>query len=90
MAAARPHEPPWREPMLEVERILMVDFTATQARAKGVTPSANHEGGGQTEVTVAKTPSALPPPYANGVDRMHHQLAEIRTIVAMQLAECAC
>jgi hypothetical protein len=46
MAAARPHEPPWREPTLEVERILMVDFTATQARAKGVTPSANHEGGG--------------------------------------------
>jgi hypothetical protein len=46
MAAARPHEPLWREPTLEVERILMVDFTATQARAKGVTPSANHEGGG--------------------------------------------
>jgi hypothetical protein len=42
---ALPLTPPWREPAPEAERILMVDFTATQARAKGTAPSANSEGG---------------------------------------------
>jgi hypothetical protein len=27
----QPHMPPWHEPMLKTERILMVDFTATRA-----------------------------------------------------------
>jgi hypothetical protein len=31
--------------MLEVERILMVDFASTQARAMEVAPLASHEGG---------------------------------------------
>jgi hypothetical protein len=70
----------------------MVDFAATHARAKGVAPSANCEGGGgqgQIEATTTKTPSALPPPTTDGVDRIYRQLAEIHTIVAVQLAECA-
>jgi hypothetical protein len=68
MVVTWPHDLPRREPTLEAERILMVDFTATQAQAKGAAPSANREGG-QTEAVVAKTPSALPPPTTNGVDR---------------------
>jgi hypothetical protein len=50
----------------------MVDFIATQARATGVSPSANYEEG-QTEAGVTKTPSALPSPTTDGVDRMHRQ-----------------
>jgi hypothetical protein len=38
-------ELPWHERTIEAERILMVDFAATQARAKGVAPSANRDGG---------------------------------------------
>jgi hypothetical protein len=67
--------------------ILMVDFASTQARAKEVGPSTSYEGG-QTEATVAKTPSTSPPLTANGVDMMYHQLAEIHAIAAMQLAKC--
>jgi hypothetical protein len=42
---AQSHEPSRHEPALKAERILMADFTATQARAKGVAPSTNREGG---------------------------------------------
>jgi hypothetical protein len=66
----------------------MVDFTTTQAWAKGEAPSANREGG-QTGAAATKTPSALPSPTIDRVDRMYHQLAEIRTIAAAQLAKCA-
>jgi hypothetical protein len=38
-------ELPWHERTTEVERILMVDFATTQARAKGAAPSANYDGG---------------------------------------------
>jgi hypothetical protein len=65
----------------------MLDFVATQAQAKGAAPSAKREGA-QTEAIAAKTPSALPPPTADGVDRMYHQLVEIHAITAAQLAEC--
>jgi ABC-type Na+ efflux pump permease subunit len=78
----------WREPTPEVERILIVDITATQARAKGAAPSANHEGG-QTGATATKTPSALPPPTVDGLDRMYHQPAKIHAIATMQLVERA-
>jgi hypothetical protein len=44
-AVAQPHESPQHEPALETKRILMVDFTSTQARAKGVAPSTNREEG---------------------------------------------
>jgi gamma-glutamylcysteine synthetase len=54
----------------------MVDFTATQAQAK--------------RATTVKILSALPPPTADGVDRMYCQLTEIHTIIAVHLAECAC
>jgi hypothetical protein len=37
--------PPRNEPALEEERILMVYFTSTHARAKEVAPSDSHEGG---------------------------------------------
>jgi hypothetical protein len=40
-------EPSRREPAPEAERILIVYFAATQARAKGAAPSANREGGGR-------------------------------------------
>jgi hypothetical protein len=88
MAVALPLEPLWCEPAPEVERILVVDFTATQAQAKEVAPSANREGG-QTGAAVTKTSSALPSPTVDGVDRMYHQLAQIHTITVMQLAKCA-
>jgi hypothetical protein len=45
MATSLPLEPLWCEHTPEVERILMVDFADTQARAKGAAPSANHEEG---------------------------------------------
>jgi hypothetical protein len=66
----------------------MVDFTATQAQAKGATPSAHRERG-QIGTAVTKTPSALPSPTTDGVDRMYRQLAEIHAITVVQLAECA-
>jgi hypothetical protein len=34
----RPCVPPLHKPMLEMERILMVDFTSTQAQAKELAP----------------------------------------------------
>jgi hypothetical protein len=66
----------------------MVDFTTTQARARGAAPSANREGG-QTEAAATKTPLALPSPTIDGVDRMYRQLLEIDAITVVQLAECA-
>jgi hypothetical protein len=63
-------EPSRREPAPEAERILIVYFAATQARAKGAAPSANCEGGGQTGDAVTKTLSALPPSITDGVDNM--------------------
>jgi hypothetical protein len=39
----QPHESPRHEPVLEAERILMVDFVSTQARAKVMNPSSNCE-----------------------------------------------
>jgi hypothetical protein len=74
--------------MLEAERILMVDLAATQLQAKGAAPSASCEGG-QIEAAVAKPLNGLPPPFANGVHRLYHQLVETHVIIATQLAECA-
>jgi hypothetical protein len=65
MAVALPLEPQWREPALKVKRILMINFVATQARAKGAAPYTNREGG-QTEAATTKTPSALPSPTVDG------------------------
>jgi hypothetical protein len=72
----------------ESERILMVDFTATQDRAKGAVPSANRQGG-HTEATTTKTLSAVPSPTIDVVDSMYHQLADIHARVVVQLEECA-
>jgi hypothetical protein len=85
---AQPLMSPRHEPTLEVERVLMVDFTSTQARANKVAPFASHEGG-QTKAAATKPPSTSPPLTANRVDKMYHQLAEIHAIAAMQLVEYA-
>jgi hypothetical protein len=66
----------------------MVDFVSTHARVKGVAPSANGEGN-QAEAIASEPLSASPPPTADGVDKLYHQLTEIHTIAAMQLAMCA-
>jgi hypothetical protein len=74
--------------MLKVERVLMVDFTSTQAWAKVVAPPLSCEGG-QTEATTAKPWSASPPLTTDGFDKMYHKLTKNHTITATQLAECA-
>jgi hypothetical protein len=74
--------------MLEAERILMMDFTSTQTQAKEAAPPASREGG-QDEAIAIKHLGASPPITANRVDKMYHQLAEIRTIPATQLVECS-
>jgi hypothetical protein len=57
----------------------MVDFTSTQAQAKGVAPNTSHVGG-KTEATLAKPLNTSPPPTDDGEDRLYHQLVEIHTI----------
>jgi hypothetical protein len=74
--------------MLEAERILMVDYASTQARAKEVPPLASCEGG-QAEAAAAKPLSASPLLTADGVDKIHRQLAKIHAITTTQLVECA-
>jgi hypothetical protein len=54
--------------MLEAEKILMVDFTSPQARAKEVAPLASREQG-QTEAVAAKPLSASPLLTATGWTR---------------------
>jgi hypothetical protein len=71
---------PQHEPPLKEERILMMDCTPVQAQGKGEAPIASREGGHP----------ASPPPTADGVDKLYHQLAQIHAIAAAQLAECAC
>jgi hypothetical protein len=73
--------------MLKAERILMVDLTATQAQTKGSAPSTEREGG-QTKAVGTKPLNALPPPSADGVERLYRQLVEVHAIAAMQLVEC--
>jgi hypothetical protein len=66
--------------MLEVERVLMVDLTATRAQAKGVTPAISPEGGhhptfardSQNVVIADALLDMLPPPSIDGVDRLYH------------------
>jgi hypothetical protein len=75
------------EPLLEVERILMMDYASTQAQAKGMAPTASHEEG-HTKATIARPLKASPLPTTDEVDKMYHQLVEIHDIIASQLAEC--
>jgi hypothetical protein len=88
VAMACPCEPPWHEPPLKEERILMIDYTPARGRSKGVisTPS---RGWGQADAIVAKALRASPPPAADGVDKLYRQVMEIHAIAAMQLAECS-
>jgi hypothetical protein len=69
----------------------MMDYASTQARAKGVAPTANHERS-HTEAIVARSSKASPPPSADRVDKMYLQLAEINAvaITIAQLAKCVC
>jgi hypothetical protein len=78
--------PPQREPTPEAERILMVDFTTTQARAKVVAPYSERSRPGPLQPRLRVSYLHQPP---MGVDRMYHQLVEIHTITTMQLAKCA-
>jgi hypothetical protein len=84
----QPDAPPQHEPVLKTERILMVDFTSTQAMAMELAPPV-HRGEAQSEGVVDKSPSTPPPLIADGVDRMYRQLAEIQANVTVQLVECA-
>jgi hypothetical protein len=77
------------DPVLKTERILMVDFIPTQAKAKELAPPVRR-GETQAEATVAKSLSTPPPLTVDGVDMMYCQLAEIHAITATHLAECAC
>jgi hypothetical protein len=76
------------KPTLEAERILMVDFTSTQAQAKEVALPASQKGG-QVEAAIAKPVSSLPPFTTDGVNKMYRQLVEIHAIAATKLVECA-
>jgi hypothetical protein len=78
---ARSHEPPWHEPSLEAERILVVDLSTTQDQANGAFPSINRKEG-QTKAVVAKPLNVLSPHPANRVDKLHRQLVEIHAIAA--------
>jgi hypothetical protein len=51
------HTPPLREPTLEAERTLIVDFASTQAQSEEVAPLASNEWA-QVEATAAKPLSA--------------------------------
>jgi hypothetical protein len=70
-----------------VERILMMDFASTPTHPKGVALTASREEG-HTDVIAARSPKDSPPPTADGVDMIYHQLVEIHAIAAVQLAEC--
>jgi hypothetical protein len=85
---AQPRASPRHEPTLKAERILMMDFTSTQAQAKEVEPSTSHEGC-QTKAAAAKPPNTSSPLTADRVDKMYRQPAEIHAITITQLLECA-
>jgi hypothetical protein len=70
----QPNALPQREPVLEMERIISVDFTPTQAQGKELAALV-HRGWTQAEATVAKSLSMPPPLTDDGVDRIYHQLA---------------
>jgi hypothetical protein len=71
-----------------VERILTIDFVATQALAEGTSPVINREEGqqptftraSQTMATTTTSLNLLSPTSTDWVDRMHCQLVEIHTI----------
>jgi hypothetical protein len=66
----------------------MMDYAPIRAQSKGVIPTPSY-GWGQAEATMAKAPSASPPPITDGVDKLYHQLAKICASATAQLAECA-
>jgi hypothetical protein len=69
------------------ERILMMDYAATQARAEGaLLPPRGRWGLAEAATTKAMVFS--PPPITSEVDRLYRQLTEIHTISAAQLVEC--
>jgi hypothetical protein len=66
----------------------MVEFASAQAQAEEVAAPASHKGG-HAEAAAAKPLSTSPLLTTDGVDKMYRQLAEIHTVAAMQLPECA-
>jgi hypothetical protein len=85
---AQPCESPQREPALEEERILMVDFASTHDWAKEAAASTNRERG-QTKAATAEPINTSSPSTTDEVDRLYRQLAEIHAIAASQLVKCA-
>jgi hypothetical protein len=75
----QPHALPQHEPTLEAKRILMTDFTSTQAQVKEVSPPASREGGKEEAAAATLLITSLPL-IADGVDKMYHQLVEIHAI----------
>jgi hypothetical protein len=75
---AYPCEPLQREhPTEEWNR--MMDYSATQARAKGVLLPP-HSRWGLAEAAVAKAMVSSPPPTTDEADRLYHQLTKIHAI----------
>jgi hypothetical protein len=68
--AAQPCVSPRHKPMLEVERILIIDFASRHARAKEVAVSTSREGG-QTKAAATKPLSTSPLLTADGVEKMY-------------------
>jgi hypothetical protein len=66
----------------------MLDFTSTQAQAKGANPTTSHKEG-HTMAIAARPLKASPPPTTDRLDKMYHQLVEIHTITVVYLVECA-
>jgi hypothetical protein len=61
------------------ERILMMDYATTQARAEGaLIPPCGRWG--LAEDTMAKAVASSPPPTTDEVDRLYRQLMKIHTI----------
>jgi hypothetical protein len=77
--AAYAHE---HEPLVE-ERIRMMDYATTQAWSEGVISTPYRQW------DLAEAIHFSPLPTVDEMDRLYRQLAEIHTIGAAQLAECA-
>jgi hypothetical protein len=70
--------------VIETERILVVDFSSTQAQAKEMAPPVRR---GEAQVMAAGAKSLSTPPLltADRVDKMYRQLVEIHVIATTPL-----
>jgi hypothetical protein len=84
---ASPSEPLQHEPPAK-KRILIIGYAATRARSEGALPPPRGQGS-LAKATMARAMVSSPPLTTDEVDRLYHQLTEIHSIGAAQLAECA-